>query len=56
MGDTRACYQVPVARLTVLAASTMNTSDPQRATGEIFRFSKTVHVYVSCTVAYPVCF
>lgn len=34
MGDPRLCYQVPVAHLTVVAASTMNASEPARATGE----------------------
>ena len=51
MGDPRVCYQVSVSRLTVLAASTMNTSDPTRATGErsvtlLEPFSTTVHVCV----------
>jgi hypothetical protein len=32
--DPRLCYQVSVARLTVVEASTMNASDPARTTGE----------------------
>ena len=36
MGDPPVCYQASVARLTVLAASTMNASDPAAPTGERF--------------------